>query len=100
MVRNPTRAFLGTFDGDVVVVTVCCANGLAHVHFHVWNKTGLESGFRLPWYGYIPRSDGSPRPNLPDLFSTPLPDNWKFSDVIPKSLLNDKSQGGFGNATR
>lgn len=95
MVRNPTRAYLGSFDGNANVACTDCCVGRAVVKFHVWNKSGAESAGHLPFYGYEPRSDGSSRPSVGDTFTTPLPPDWKWSDLIPGSLFNNTDTGRF-----
>ena len=91
--RNPTRAFLGSFDGHARILNVDCCTGIAAVQFYVTNVSGGVSASHLPFWGYSPRSDGSLRPTLPELWNTPLPTDWVIEDLIPRSLFSDNNSG-------
>jgi RHS repeat-associated protein len=49
---NSDISFLGTYDLDYSVDNISCRKGTAHIEFHAFNKTSLESLFRSPITGY------------------------------------------------
>ena len=88
--NNPTRAYLGSFDGTGTVSSSDYDQETAVLNFTAKNQSGLESATRLPPpYGYSALSDGSARPTLTQIVSTWLPETVSAAASFPGNLASD-----------
>ncbi len=102
LVHNPTRAYLGSFQGKVTVDprSVDMARRTAQAVFRATNVSSAESALRAPPpYGYNDnrRSDGSSRATLLPPSGNLVPKKWtNAEDWVPKAVLGNNPLGAKG----